>query len=497
MKEYSLLCTNLQLNKDIMKIKFALLALVITLGSCGKEKFFYGEKQEELTLNGKRKIFSSAVDLNNYFDTFKRDSIKFRSSDDADFNTPVMTLVEDAAGASIFNENGEVTVADITYKITNVGTFYAKNEDFQKVAHFIEKDITLRNKLQQEDDAAVPEILYVNKPDLSKAVLVDEKLNIYRLAEGVFFKDGIEDTEENELDADKNSMLSGGATPMFRSTANNYNIPDVFDGLSFSNAITKEFTDKNGEVLNNFGKKDRLVVQIKSKNFVIFSYMKTVVRIDHKKSLWFGWRTLQNYDDLRAGFVNLVLDFDLPHLNDAFLNQGKAPDPIDNGVNPYLKTIGNVSLDDDYFDLYRLTDVLRLPDLPFNLRGQIENLLESPESFYSNILNQQKNQLVSKITNYMKTKIDPMVSKNNFSFVIPQNNSLVTVPLLEKRKTSRGAIIELKEVQTAIVSIKSNGNNTSVGGAPSKNPKIISGAIFGAGKLNGQWKTGVLVKNKK
>jgi len=55
----------------------------------------------------------------------------------------------------------------------------------------------------------------------------------------------------------------------------------------------------------------------------------------------------------------------------------------------------------------------------------------------------------------------------------------------------------MKEVQTAIVSITFGGSGTNVGGSPSKNPKVVSGAIFGAGKMNGQWKTGVLVKNKK
>lgn len=479
-----------------MKLKIiSFLTFLITLNSCEKEKFQIQSKLTEETMIQARKTFASVSDLSYYLDNYKKDSVKFRSNNETEISSSALTLVEDEAGASLFNDNGELTVGDITYKITNVGTFYAKNQDFWKVDQFIKKDDLLFLKLLKEDYSSIPEILYVNRPDLRTAELVDKKLSIYRLTQGVFYKDGIEDSEE--IVGDKNNMTSEYSYPTFRSNSSHYLPPEVFNGVSFSNAVTKEFTDKNGTVLNNFGKKDRLVVQIKSKNFVIFSYMKTVVRIDHKKRLWFGWRTLQNYDELRAGFVNLVLDFNLPNVSDPLLDKGNSPNIIDNGVSTYLKSIGNVKLDNDAFDVYRISDVLNLPHLPFNIRTSVENILDNPESFYSDILNGAKNKAMNEITSYMKTQIDPMLSKNNFSFVIPQNNSLVTIPLLEKKKTSRGAIIELKEVQTARVGITFGGRGTNVGFNPSKNPKVISGAIFGAGKLHGQWKTGVLIKNKK
>ena len=211
-----------------------------------------------------------------------------------------------------------------------------------------------------------------------------------QLSNDVFYKDGY---EENIIENLEDTNIQEPQY-IFTSLSNNFTPPQIFEGIDFSNAVTKVFSDKTGEVLNNFDKNNRLVVQIKSKNFFIFSYVKTVVRIDHKKRFWFGWRTLQNYDELRAGFVNLVLDFDLPDLNDPLINKGQSSNIIDQGVNTYLKSIGNVKFDNDFFDLYRLDDLLKIKNLPFGLRGEISNFLENPESFYSDILNNQKNQLI-------------------------------------------------------------------------------------------------------
>ncbi|WP_241790554.1 hypothetical protein [Sphingobacterium rhinopitheci] len=63
-------------------------------------------------------------------------------------------------------------------------------------------------------------------------------------------------------------------------------------------------------------------------------------------------------------------------------------------------------------------------------------------------------------------------------------------------KSYDNIIIELKEVQTAIISLKSNGNSTTLGFKPSKSPKVISGRIVGAGKVKGKWRTGINEKNK-
>lgn len=454
-----------------------------------------------------RKHFATLEDFNQHLNKFN-DDLVFRNSEVSQIYAPVEMLVEDDAFASVFNRDAEVSIADVTYKVTNVGTFFSVNDQSQNIANYIKVDQNMINQLPQPepDQEPIPNFLVSAQPDLEKATLVDEQDRIFYLGNGVYYRDGIEEELFNNAQADHIDGANSPSTALMPSSNiitastpfsySNYFTPTVFEGLDFSNAKILSFTEKNGEVLNDFGSKDRLVVQLKAKNFLIFSYVKASVRIDHKKKFWFGWRTLQNYDELRAGFANLTLDYNLPSF--ANLPNNTPKNPIDNGANPYLKKFFTIKIDDDPFDLYRLTDILSIPNLPYNIRNIIGNLLENPQTIYSDLLNKQKNNAIQTLTDYVKSQLGSNITTTNrFSFAIPGNN-YITIPLIEKKKTSTGAKIEYTfGFQTMMIGISGSSiSDLNFSAKPSNTPKIISGAAFGAGKLNGVWKTSVLVKNK-
>jgi len=476
----------------------------------------YCEKRNEIDVPGvnvnqkrPKKQFSTLEDFNQYLERYNND-IKFRNSIESEIYQPVEMLVEDDAFASVFNEDAEVSIGDMTYKVTNVGTFFSKNDVSQNIEQYVEVDQQIINQLPipEPGEEPIPVFLTAEQPNLTEAKVADKKDRIFYLGDGVYYKDGIEEelyynkSEDHLDDADSpitplvpsnNVANSATSTPFSYS---NYFAPSVFEGLDFSGAKIYSYTDKNGEILNDFGPKDRPVVQLKAKIFLIFSYVKASVRIDHKKKYWFGWRTLQNYDELRAGFVNLTLDYSLSSF--ANLPNNTPKNPIDNGANPYLKKFFTIKIDDDPFDLYRLTDILAIPDLPFNVRGIVQDLLDNPEAIYSDLLNKQKNNAIQTLTNYVKSQLGTNITTTNkFSFAIPRNN-YITIPLIEKKKTSTGAKIEYTfGFQTMMIGVSGSSiNSLNLTATPSNSPKVISGAAFGAGKLNGVWKTSVLVKNK-
>ncbi|WP_367210537.1 hypothetical protein [Sphingobacterium sp. R2] len=497
-----------------MKKKYVMLVFTsLLISSCAK-KVEVPEPKVELSQKKPKKTFASLEDFNSYLEKYN-DNVSFRNSAQSEIYAPVEMLVEDDAFASVFNEDAEVSIADVTYKVTNVGTFFSLNEQSENMGQYISVNEDLINQLPQPepDEEPIPEFLIAAQPNLNLATLVDEEDKIFYLGNGVYYKDGIEENlydnapidHIDDADSPISPLIPSSNTPSGNSTSannstsfsySNYFAPSVFEGLDFSNAKVYTYTQKNGEVLNDFGSKDRLVVQLKAKNFLIFSYVKASVRIDHKKKYWFGWRTLQNYDELRAGFVNLTLDYNLPSF--ANLPNNTPKNPLDNGANPYLKKFFTIKIDDDPFDLYRLTDILSIPNLPYNIRNIVEDFLNNPQSVYSDLLNKQKNNAIQTLTNYVKSQLgNNITTSNRFSFAIPSNN-YITIPLIEKKKTSTGAKIEYTfGFQTMMIGVSGNSiNNLNINAKPSNTPKIISGAAFGAGKLNGVWKTSVLVKNK-
>lgn len=488
-----------------------LLVAVFSLTGCLKKEQSLNPQTVETVVKEKRQ-FKTLEDFNRYLENYKS-GVSFRSSNSAESQEPidaVLELVEDEAFASIFNEDAEVSIADMTYKVTNVGTFFSLNTSSSNIPQYITVNQELLEQYPEPlpEEEPVPDFLVANVPNLGTAVLVDEEDQIFYLGDGVYYKDGVEEElynnsivdhiedEDNPLPPSISNPVASTNSTTTNFSYSNYFAPSVFEGVDFSNAMVSTFTDKNGEILNNFGSKDRLVVQFKSKNFLIFSYVKASVRIDHKKKYWFGWRTLQNYDELRAGFVNLTLDFDLPSF--ANIPNNTPSNPIDHGANPYLKKFFTIKIDEDPFDLYRISDILEIPNLPFNIRQIAEDFVDNPQKLYSDLINQQKNNAIQTLTNYVKSQLgDNITTKNRFSFAIPQN-SYVTIPLIEKKKTSEGAKIDYTfGFQTMMVGVSGSSiSNLNFTASPSRNPKIVSGAAFGAGKLNGVWKTSVLVKNK-
>lgn len=500
-------------------IFYLLFIAVIVNSSCEKndslEERKITTKQNSKIIGKRGKTFTTKESFLKFINDYHINPV-FKNSqlEVIDINEPLLRLVEFEPLVHALGDNGEITVEDVKYKITNVGTFFAHQDLDSSLSQNIifNEDVPYYDPMLEEapvavgDEIAVPNFLNVKIPDLTSATLIDDEEQIYELRKGIYFKKD-SDSEifsstifDHTADSNSHSPAPTANTQSFDAYTNY--TPSVFTGIDFANSPTRYFTKGNEEILENFGSKDRLVVQLKGKNFVFFSYLKASVRIDHKKKFWFGWRTLQNFDELRAGFINLVVDYNLPA--SAYYPVELAPNAVDNGLKPYLKQVTNIHIDrNTALKVYNLSQLANLPNLPFNIQNQLNHLLNNPQEIYNKVLDKIRLKAVDEVSNYIKKELDPYLSNNHFTYPHPKDNYLV-IPIIEKSLTGKnapdGAKINLYLApQTALFKFDLNSykfNNLKVGFTPAKTPKVISGAVFGAGKLNYIWKTGVIIKQQ-
>lgn len=388
------------------------------------------------------------------------------------------SLVADPYFASVLSPDGEVEVDNTIYKVTEHGTFLVASEDKAELDQLI---VDIDNGL-----------------DLSLNVL-SEGDDVYKL----ILSDKILVIDTYGKISPNNGTIISGTSPT--NTIIDFPVgPNVF-----TNVDVYEFNDSHtwvGKAAQNlFGRdhfktynntdKTRLKVNFYSTNWGIFASVGARSVIQTRG--WTGlYRPLENFDEMRLGWSNVVIELDLPALNPVATQPGDFWNSASNALKSKInfKLLG---IEKDFL-VYRVDQILAFDQithsLPYDLNTKLNNLIRKLNGAEINIGAMLESgldkQAVERLVKYVKAKAEDKskeVAFTNYNSN-PTTNTIgkIIIPMnWEYRYNQDGNAVmsQTFDFQTAIVGIK-NGKPTF---SLAKTVKIITGEVTALGKLNGEW----------
>ncbi|KRT17800.1 hypothetical protein ASU31_00430 [Pedobacter ginsenosidimutans] len=405
-----------------------------------------------------------------------------------EFMTDVSTLeylVPDPYFASVLNPNGEVQVENNLYKVSEYGTFVSNPNNLSQIDMVID---------EMSDGSFNP-----------ATDLIEAGENLYQIRNKQIF---VYDTY-NAL----NESLSA-TEPINR-------IVDFPVGENvFADVAVFDFNDAKtlaGKFLQNiFGRdhfnyfktvdKRRMKVNFYSKNWLIFASV-GVKSILQKKG-WTGlWGAVDNFDEMRLGWSNMVIKLDVPTIEDP--TNATPPNFWDNATNALKSNINfKFNTDEKEYLVYRVSDILQFNSykhiLPFDLQDKLNKLIaktNNQELDLSSLLESQLDkQAVERLAKIVKAWADDKTKEVAFTTKKRgEGIDRIFVPTAWRYRSgneSGGRQDETFDFQTAEVGVKTDleGNFKPFFKMP-KTLEVISGEVLGLGKLNGEW-VGVSVVKK-
>ena len=393
------------------------------------------------------------------------------------------SLVEDPYFASVLSPTGEIQVENTIYKVTEDGTFMCDSLDKPVLDALI------------AELKAAPMIGAINniiEPTPHKSFF--GVINWPR----IFFMDTFGKNQTTPPPPPVSTIIE------FKTGANIFN-----DVLSFDFNDAKTWAGKllqglfGRDQFNYFKRSEerRLKVNFYSKNFLIYASAGVKAVIQKKRLI--GWSELENFGEMRLGWYNMVINLDVPIIENP---TNVPPKDFWNAANNALKSNINFKFNNTGKEwlIYRVSDILEFNKykgvLPLDLTAKLNKLIEKtnnvPLDGAALLESQLDKQGIERLIGILKQIVSDKTK--GVAITTARDNSAIThlmVPSDEeiRQGSSKGASMDkLFDMQTAIVGIK-NGEPIF---KPAKTIQIISGSTYGLGTIdNSEW-IGVVVNKK-
>ncbi|MGJ1197674.1 hypothetical protein ACR777_15925 [Sphingobacterium spiritivorum] len=502
-----------------MKKNILILLLLAFLSSCEKEiKDIVVEKGSRdgvnAKLNGSRLSFKSYSELNQVFEVYKgktntlkmqlkalgfdrikKTDIPFVKLAMADQNSNDITsqnliteddLIDDPIIEEIVNNELEIEVENIIYKITPYGTLFSPKDNYDRMTQVVEE--FSMDRLTMYD--AINYDIYENP--------LSTEDDIYEVAPGVLLYDTYEVVKTKDEVPNSNSSTNDVIKVAASANINN---TDVNNGEYSSLPVIKYgkhtflgkiwsgiFGGANNEVYTaNFSNKRRIKVSLYNRNYI---FRKVIgLRVKTQKKNWIGWSTTAA-DEIRLGWDGISFT------KDDKITPANPWDAMQKVLEPYRAS--QFQPNPDWDPLQRPTPL----KYEFNLLGSGVSL-DLSRGF------QQATKLV-----YDQTKrfLNKNIPKNQTSTVSLWLDSQLKTPVIiagpnEIRATNKEELIMELDSYTDFVfsfSIGANGNinwtKTALNTVDkSKNAsKIVMqyASIYGVARFGNTWKGAVIEKSE-
>ncbi|MCF0061344.1 hypothetical protein MUK70_19075 [Dyadobacter chenwenxiniae] len=274
------------------------------------------------------------------------------------------TLIQDELFASLLNEEAELSVDNIIYKVTEQGTYACKSENYERLL----------------------EILSTNPKHGNSDVANDEAGDSKQIDDGIFFFDSfasqgaskkvhfeVAETFETTSPEEQNARVSYNYHP-----ASVYN---SFESHAFGKKtivgkwIEKALGNKEAVYINfpNSGN-ERMKLTFYDTNYLVYKSIGLKVETQHKT--WIGWNGSLPVEELRLGWDAINFTTKLPnapstglpsvsfgklHLGSLGIDvasfsvlDGQVADPVSNAITSALKGVVNEALSTTVSKLYSL-----------------------------------------------------------------------------------------------------------------------------------------------
>ena len=193
------------------------------------------------------------------------------------------TLVQDPFFASLLNENREISVNGVVYKITEQGTFFAPNDKLDRINEIID-NIGSSKKSEQI------------------GTLVSE--NLYEVEDGVYLFDSFRASETVDVYEyeDMTAASAGSTNPYGDIESHNFDAHTIVGGwiqglFGRTRAYNRNFSDSR-----------RVRVNFYSVNYVVYSAIG--INVTYQKKNWIGW-SKTDCAELRMGWDGIIYSYKL------------------------------------------------------------------------------------------------------------------------------------------------------------------------------------------
>lgn len=204
------------------------------------------------------------------------------------------TLIPDPYFSALLNENREIEVNGVLYKINEYGTFFSTPDKLDEINEIINE---FESKTKSTKDAT----------------LVGD--NLYQVGEGVYMFDSQRIMAPIE-DYDGDGYTGGGSGGSGGSTGTTSNSPydDIeyhgFDAHTIVGGWIQAAFGRTRAYNRNFSSKRRIRVNFYSVNYVVYSGIG--LNVKYQKKNWIGW-SKTDCEELRWGWEGIKYSYELPY----------------------------------------------------------------------------------------------------------------------------------------------------------------------------------------
>lgn len=391
------------------------------------------------------------------------------------------SLVEDPYFASVLNPEGEVQVDSNLYKVTEYGTFVLPPADKAEVDSLV---ANLDNGLIDLSTVLIPA-----NEELESLFRIRNKPRI-RLFD---------------------TYGKGGGTPPAPPVVSTIVDFPVGENV-FANVAYFDFNDAKtwaGKLLQGvFGRdhyndfrtvsKRRMKVNFYSKNWLIFASVGVTSRL--QKKVFIGWGAVENMDEMRLGWSNMIIKLNVPQIEDP-----TNPAPVDfwNTATKVLTSRINFNFNQDQknYLVYRVSDIIEFDKykhvLPFDLQNALNKLIAKTNNSKldgSKLLESQLDKLaIERLAKIVQTFVEDKTKKIAFT-TAPRGTGIdqILIPTDWEYKYSNqkwGEMDKTFDWATAIVGASYNPTTGQTNGIfkAAKTIQVMNAEVMGLGKLNGEW----------